>query len=520
MNETRSPLFNYFLPSISDFVILAFFLIWILFNFYLSNYDIWWHLRAGDLILSGGFPKVDVFSFTAAGRPWILHSWGSEVIFSLMYNMFGATGLVVLRAFVVSLTFGILFKIFLRLKVDLLLAILLVITAAEALKFHIIIRPHLFSLLFFVLILYIYTEYKMYDRRKMMYFLPVFFIVWINLHGGFIVGFIFLGLCITGETADNLMAHKMFFSFDQSKTNTLFLTCVFSFVLCLCNPNTYKGLLYPFLYRGQEAMPLNSIAEWSPTSWSEEPFFFVLVLFLITVISLSNKRLKLYQLFPILFFAFYTFRHRRIVPFFSLVMLLFIGPYLQNLIKYYYQEAISLFAPCIKSYLINFSRYFSDRSIFFTKIEKTHKYHITLAILLICISSALITGRMNSLLPLGVSWNMFPTKNIKVLKKLRLQGNIFNEYEWGGMLIKEFPDKKVFIDGRIDVYGPEIYSEYLRVLNLRTGWKNILSKYSISHILVSNRSFISSFLTKTDPNWLMVSEDKISKLFVKKTKKE
>jgi len=519
MTKTRAPLFTFFLPSISDLVILAFFLNWIMFHMLLKNYDIWWHLKTGDLIISGVFPRVDVFSFTAAGHPWILHEWGSEVIFAFLYNTFGVVGLIVIRALIASFTFGILFKLFLRRKVNLSMAILLVLLAAETLKGELLIRPQMFSFLFFVIVFYIYNEYKMYSRLKILYFMPVIFIVWINLHGGFIVGFLLLGLCIVGETADNLLAHKTFFSSDQSKTNILFATCVLSFVLCLFNPNTFKGLLYPFLYRSQETIPLYIIAEWWPASWVEVPIFILLILFFMTIISISKIRLKLYQLIPILFFAFYTFKHRRVAPFFSLVMLLSIGPYFQNLIKYYYQEATELFGSSIKNYLINFSQYFSNRIIFLTKIENAHKYHITLTIILIFISTVLMTGKLESQLSIGVSWNKFPTGNLKVLKKIRPEGNIFNQYRWGGILIKQFPNQKVFIDGRIDVYGPEIASEYLTILELKKGWKNILSKYNITHILVKKNTIISKYLSKIDPSWLMFSKDNNSKLFFKKPDK-
>lgn len=516
MPRTRSPFFSYFLPSISDLVIFAFFLNWILFHVLLENFDIWWHIRTGELILSEGFPKVDVFSFTAAGRPWILHEWGCEVIFFFLYNTFDVAGLVVLRALIASLIFGLLFKLFLRLKVNLFLAVLLVIAASAALTADFLIRPQMFSVLFFILTFFIYNEYKMHARRKILYFLPVIFVVWINLHGGFIVGFLFLGLCIIGETVDNLLVHKTFFSPDQSRTNALFGVCVLSFMTCLFNPNTYKGLLYPLLYGSKEAIPLHYIAEWQPASWTNDKVFILLILFFMIIVSLSKSRFQLQQLMPIIFFAFYTFLHHRIVSFFALVTLLFMGPHLQYLIQFYYNEMTAFFGPSVRNHLYSFSNYLSDRSFFFTKIENTNKYHITLTILLVFISSVLITGNLSSLLPIGVSWDRFPTGNIKVLKKFRPEGNIFNKYRWGGILIKEFPNNKVFIDGRIDVYGPSIAAEYETVLELKKGWKDILSKYNVSHILVDKNSTIARLLIDIDPDWVMFSEDSNSKLFFKK----
>ena len=42
--------------------------------------DVWWHLRAGQYTLANGMIRVDPFSFTKLGEPWINHSWGSQLV--------------------------------------------------------------------------------------------------------------------------------------------------------------------------------------------------------------------------------------------------------------------------------------------------------------------------------------------------------------------------------------------------------------------------------------------------------
>src|SRR5260370_8863737 len=52
--------------------------------------DTWWHLRSGDYILSQhAIPFTDPFSFTRSGQPWIDHSWGSQIIMTGFYRLFG-----------------------------------------------------------------------------------------------------------------------------------------------------------------------------------------------------------------------------------------------------------------------------------------------------------------------------------------------------------------------------------------------------------------------------------------------
>src|SRR5215831_16285045 len=65
----------------------------------LADFDIWWHLRAGQLILeTGRVPRVDVFTYTNAGRPWIDLYWLYQVALALVFRAGGGSALVLLKA--------------------------------------------------------------------------------------------------------------------------------------------------------------------------------------------------------------------------------------------------------------------------------------------------------------------------------------------------------------------------------------------------------------------------------------
>ena len=73
----------------------------------LSAVDLAYHLRAGEQILGGGgIPRVDTFTFTAAGHDWVDQQWGAQAILAATYRLAGWTGLVVLRAALVGVLFG------------------------------------------------------------------------------------------------------------------------------------------------------------------------------------------------------------------------------------------------------------------------------------------------------------------------------------------------------------------------------------------------------------------------------
>src|SRR4051812_28756165 len=74
----------------------------------LSSVDLAYHLRAGAEILDGaGIPRTDTWTFTAFGQPWLDQQWGAQVLLAAVYRLAGWTGLVVLRAALVGLVFGL-----------------------------------------------------------------------------------------------------------------------------------------------------------------------------------------------------------------------------------------------------------------------------------------------------------------------------------------------------------------------------------------------------------------------------
>ena len=73
----------------------------------LSSVDLAYHLRAGDEILrTGAIPRIDTWTFTADGLPWLDQQWGSQVILAAVYRIGGWTGLALLRAGLVGAIFA------------------------------------------------------------------------------------------------------------------------------------------------------------------------------------------------------------------------------------------------------------------------------------------------------------------------------------------------------------------------------------------------------------------------------
>jgi hypothetical protein len=154
--------------------------------------DLWGHLRFGHDILSGGLPKADTYSFTS-DIPWINHEWLAEIVMYLAWAMAGAPGLIALKTLVVLATLAFVAVIIRTEVADSLLRDFLMFVAIAGIWIRIyVVRPQMFSLLLFAALLWLLRSAEARSPLRL-WWIPFVFAVWVNLHGGWIVGLGALG---------------------------------------------------------------------------------------------------------------------------------------------------------------------------------------------------------------------------------------------------------------------------------------------------------------------------------------
>src|SRR5439155_9613812 len=80
----------------------VFALLWKSFIYPLPVLDFWWHLKVGEVIATTrSIPRIDLFSFTASGKLFVLQNWLGELLF---YAMYLAGGFLLLVFFNAALT--------------------------------------------------------------------------------------------------------------------------------------------------------------------------------------------------------------------------------------------------------------------------------------------------------------------------------------------------------------------------------------------------------------------------------
>jgi hypothetical protein len=110
----------------------------------------------------------------------------------------------------------------------------------------------------------------------------------------------------------------------------------------------------------------------------------------------------------------------------------------------------------------------------------------------------------------------FPAAAVDFISNQKPPQPIFNEYAWGGYLIwRLYPDYRVYIDGRADVYGDELMKEFLAVNDGKPAWREPLDTHGIRTVLIKPDAALASLL-RQDSGWQNVFEDKQAVIFVRR----
>ncbi len=228
--------------------------------FPLKDADYYWHLRTGDLIRqSGQVPRVDFFTFTRAGTPWIDLHWIFQVGISWIREHGGVPALTLAKAVVTSLAVFLLITARRR-AWPVWTMILAWLPALLVLSGRMYVRPETLSLLYLALYLAVICRWDRYPALA--WLLPAVQVAWVNSHGLFVLGPIILVFALI----DALLRPG---ALDAERAGWWRITvpaCVATGLACLLNPYGLRGALYPLELARTMSNPIfsRSIAELTP----------------------------------------------------------------------------------------------------------------------------------------------------------------------------------------------------------------------------------------------------------------
>jgi hypothetical protein len=110
----------------------------------------------------------------------------------------------------------------------------------------------------------------------------------------------------------------------------------------------------------------------------------------------------------------------------------------------------------------------------------------------------------------------FPASAIAYIRQHHPPGPIFNSYEWGGYLIwRLYPEYRVFVDGRADVYGDTFLEEFVRTYRAENDWRGVLRRFHVNTVVLSPNAPLAVLLQE-EPSWQTAFEDQQSVVFVRR----
>jgi hypothetical protein len=472
--------------------------------------DIYWHIETGKYILENKtVPSSDVFSFATYGEKWIPFEWLWDVSAYLIFSSAGFPGLYVLTIIIVLLIFYLLFMILKKFEINTTLSVLFLFILALGIKYRIGLKPHMFTYLFFILILYIIINFKYFGTcKKSIYFFPLIFLLWGNLHMGVIAGFLILLIYLFSETFAYFSKSKRIIRPDRKTLMTIFIVTLLSAAAMLINPNFIETYVYSIQHTQMKL--LDDINEWASPFDSKffgKLFIFIYIFFLISIISVIKFSFRRKDYFPALLcviYAIYSLRAVRFTTDFLFITFIFI--------------AISL--------------HDSFRNRLISYFEK--KKHVTVPVTIIIITFFIVlippntTFRIigfNSVFGTGLYEETFPVKVFDFIKQTGISEigeRPFQNIDCGGFFLHNFPGKKNFIDSRN--LNDTIFFNLKKLMLKSPDFIPLINKYNFDYfiifypILEYDPQFINTSIISylsTNANWRLVYLDNKSFLFVK-----
>jgi hypothetical protein len=447
-----------------------------------TDQDVWWHLRTGQLILQNhALFHADPYSFTRLGQPWVNHEWLVDVLIFSLYRAAGWAGPVVIFAALTSAAFMLLFvRCSGRPPVAAAFAVWGAIASAPAWG----VRPQTISL--FLASLFLLLLERSYARPNVVWCALPLMLLWVNLHAGFAIGIALIFLFLIGDALDAA------FGFEKWTTASPRLQKL-SLVLAACiaivplNPYGTRMYWYPLQTVHSRAMQAY-ISEWFSPNFHLGMYFPVLFLMLAILIAaaMSPLRLRPRELLLLSVTTWAALHAARHIAIYAMVA----TPILSNLACAWWGERTP------------FKLRSKEPSL--TPSRQVFNGFVLAAFLMFAV---LKVGSVLSS-QTDAEKRSFPVSAVSFLNANRFPGPMFNNYNWGGYIIwRSYPEYRVYIDGRADLYGDRLMDQFASTYHIsNASWRLTVDQWGIQTVILPPDAPMISAL-RLRPDWKLVYGD-------------
>ena len=443
--------------------------------------DLWGHLKFGeDIYTELKVPLYDTYSYSSVGARWINHEWLSELVFYSIFRSGSGAGLLILKFFI---GLAIAFLIYLSVRKDtgsIFLKLLFIILPLSVIGYGFATRPQIFTYLFFTLTVFLIDRHQRTDRPEWIYPLPLVFLLWANLHGGFAAG---LGV---------LFIYCLFKCFKRNAGKSLLVACAASFAVTLINPN--GTVLWIFLTKTLSA-PRPYLEEWGRVTLSSNfTDYFAISILTAMALAFSRRRRVAYEVVILLAALLISFLHNRHIVLFAVLFAMYTPKYIESIMG-------------------------STLSVLERKFPAKFFGILLLCFSLIFLYGGAFVGKTDPF-KIEIPENKYPVNAVNFMNDNRISGNIFCFFDWSQMCIRELSESKVFFDGRYrTVYSEDLIDGYFDVLYDRRDYKEYLAKFPETDIMLLHPFNNLAGKISEDREWIKVYASGAAVLFLKHNEK-
>jgi len=447
--------------------------------------DYWWHVRTGQYIVeTGTLPRVDIYSYTVAGHPWVTHEWLTEILLYVVQQQIGYVGNVVLFGLLAALTLLAVYATCRLRGLGEPAAAMLMLWAAGIGMGSANVRPQLLTTLLLAVCALLLTLYLRGQTRALWPY-PALMALWVNLHGGYVIGLVLLGLTVVGQGAAWVLGRPV------PPFRPLLVVAVLSGVATLISPHGLEAIYYPFTYVGSQNPSMRYIAEWQSVDFHQaRSLIFAGSLLLAILLGIWRRPLGPSEALWMLALAMMALQSIRHLALYGVVAIPLLAARLQAEV------------PLLRGTLATWRRP-----------------------MLLAIIWPLVAIFLLRLAFVGGGWEhaqvgrepnarTYPAGAVEHLRTHEVPGNLFGSYHWGGYLIYQFyPERSVFVDGRMDLYD-DVIEPYMMVTGLKPGWREVLDEHDVRLVLIEKEGPLAVVLAD-DPNWRLAFTGDVERLYVR-----
>ena len=490
-----------------------------------SDFDLGWQLATGRyLVEHHQVPRTELFSYTAQGNQWIYPPF-SGAIFHLFYLVGGYGALSWLGAFACAATAAFLCSAGRRATA------VLAFIAVPAIAFRTIPRAELFTTVLFAAVLAMVWRFHT-GKRMWLWFLPLIFFFWTNLHLGFISGLGVLCAGILFELCDLIFVEQRTAAFQKMKQLALWL--VVSIAATLLNPWGWR--IYQAIYRQNQVMQVHSafISEWSALhlnslAWRQaldarnpaSADWWLLAAGVVAIlVALWKKRFG--AAIVLAGGAYFSLQHVRLQALFAILVVIIGGGVFSEFVQ---RLETSGSAARSNEGVPSAQNDFRGRiapllpALFVAALAVLGVFRVTDLVS----DGYYLDSEQLTLFGTGASW-WYPERAANFLEHEHLPRNIFHDYGQGGYLAwqvgSEYPD---FVDGRYIPFGKELFAEQTKLMVAAPDsvqWKEAADHWKISTLIfpIARYAGLGRFPLQEyckGAQWKLIYLDEVSVIFVR-----